>query len=64
MLAFAVPTWAAASPTLGMCAGFVALILGASLLVRGAVWMALVLGVSQITVSRSWPSARRCPSCS
>jgi cation:H+ antiporter len=50
MLAFAVPTWAAASPMLGMCAGFVALILGASLLVRGAVWMALVLGVSQITV--------------
>ena len=50
MLAFAVPTWAAASPTLGMCAGFVALILGASLLVRGAVWMALVLGVIWLTL--------------
>ncbi len=42
--------WAAQHPATGLAAGLLLLIAGASTLVRGAVWIALVLGVSRMTV--------------
>ena len=43
-------SWAGHWPVLGLLTGFVCLILGADLLVRGAVWVALTLGMSRLTV--------------
>jgi cation:H+ antiporter len=51
MINIAVPTsWANEWPVFGLLLGFVCLIGGANLLVRGAVWMALTLGMSRLTV--------------
>lgn len=44
------PSWAADVPLLGIAAGFALLLGGANLLVRGAVWIALVLGLSRMAV--------------
>ncbi|MBK8099065.1 MAG: calcium/sodium antiporter [Planctomycetes bacterium] len=43
-------SWAANLPIVGILAGLVLLVVGAELLVRGAVWIALTLGVSRMTV--------------
>jgi cation:H+ antiporter len=43
-------SWAHDSPVLGLLAGFVMLIGGADLLVRGSIWIALQLGISRMTV--------------
>lgn len=43
-------SWAANMPIVGIIAGLVLLVIGAELLVRGAVWIALTLGVSRMTV--------------
>lgn len=43
-------TWAADYPWLGISSGLVILVVGADLLVRGAVWIALVLGMSRMSV--------------
>ncbi|MCA8952555.1 MAG: calcium/sodium antiporter [Planctomycetes bacterium] len=50
MLAAQEPTWVADYPAWGIAAGLVALVVGADLLVRGAVWIALVLGMSRMAV--------------
>lgn len=51
MLLFAEPTsWAGELPYVGSLAGLVLLVVGAEVLVRGAVWIALVLGMSRIAV--------------
>jgi len=44
------PSWATEQPALGILGGLVLLILGADLLIRGAVWIALVLGISRMAV--------------
>lgn len=43
-------SWAAEQPVLGIVVGLVLLVLGANWLIRGAVWIALVLGISRMTV--------------
>ena len=51
MLLFAAPTsWATDLPFVGSLAGLLMLVVGAEVLVRGAVWIALVLGMSRIAV--------------
>lgn len=50
MLALQAPTWIAEYPSVAVIGGLVALVVGAELLVRGAVWIALVLGMSRIAV--------------
>ncbi|MGC6488425.1 MAG: calcium/sodium antiporter [Planctomycetota bacterium] len=44
------PTWASDLPILAVLVGLVGLVVGAELLVRGAVWIALTLGMSQMAV--------------
>lgn len=44
------PAWVADHPVLAVVAGLGMLALGADLLVRGSVWIALVLGMSRMTV--------------
>lgn len=43
-------SWATEMPIVGILAGLVLLVIGAELLVRGAVWIALTLGISRMTV--------------
>lgn len=43
-------SWVTEQPALGIVVGLVLLVLGASWLIRGAVWVALVLGISRMTV--------------
>ncbi len=43
-------SWAADHPWLGILAGLTGLVLGADLLVRGSVWIALALGMSRMAV--------------
>ncbi|MGE3173649.1 MAG: sodium:calcium antiporter [Planctomycetota bacterium] len=43
-------SWTSDYPLVAICAGFALLLGGANVLVRGAVWIALVLGVSPMTV--------------
>ena len=43
-------SWATEQPVLGILVGLVLLVLGANWLIRGAVWIALVLGISRMTV--------------
>jgi len=51
MLLFAdTPTWAGDYPITAVLVGLVGLVVGAELLVRGAVWIALTLGMSQMAV--------------
>ncbi|MEC8253350.1 MAG: calcium/sodium antiporter [Planctomycetota bacterium] len=51
MLLFAdAPTWASDYPIVAVLIGLVGLVGGAELLVRGAVWIALTLGMSQMAV--------------
>ena len=51
MLLFAdAPTWASDYPIVAVLIGLVGLVGGAELLVRGAVWIALNLGMSQMAV--------------
>ena len=51
MLLFAQdPTWASDMPITAVLIGLVGLVIGAELLVRGAVWIALNLGMSQMAV--------------
>ncbi|MCB9879335.1 MAG: calcium/sodium antiporter [Planctomycetes bacterium] len=42
--------WASGQPTLGILAGLAMLVVGAEVLVRGAVWIALTLGMSRMAV--------------
>jgi cation:H+ antiporter len=44
------PAWAPDSPLLAILVGLLGLVIGADLLVRGAVWIALSLGMSHMTV--------------
>ncbi|MFN3243283.1 MAG: sodium:calcium antiporter [Planctomycetota bacterium] len=44
------PTWASDYPILAVLVGLVGLVVGAELLVRGAVWIALTMGMSQMAV--------------
>lgn len=51
MLLFAQgPTWASDTPITAVLIGLVGLVAGAELLVRGAIWIALTLGMSQMAV--------------
>ncbi|MCK5942464.1 MAG: calcium/sodium antiporter [Planctomycetes bacterium] len=51
MLLFAdTPTWATDHPAVAVLVGLVGLVVGAELLVRGAVWIALSLGMSHMAV--------------
>ncbi|MCR9244324.1 MAG: calcium/sodium antiporter [bacterium] len=50
MLAQAAIAWSQEHPTIAVMAGLVMLVVGAELLVRGAVWIALVLGMSRMAV--------------
>ncbi|MCA8975473.1 MAG: calcium/sodium antiporter [Planctomycetes bacterium] len=50
MLALQDQTWAADYPVTAVLAGLVVLVVGADLLVRGAVWIALVVGMSRMSV--------------
>lgn len=44
------PGWASDNPWLAVLAGLVLLVVGAEFLVRGAIWIALTLGMSRMTV--------------
>lgn len=45
-----VPTWVTEYPITALIAGLVTLVIGADLLVRGAIWIALTSGMSPLTV--------------
>ena len=44
------PAWVTDHPTLSLLAGLIVLVIGAEVLVRGAVWIALTIGMSRMAV--------------